>query len=428
MIKLPLLLIIIAFPFIVQGSDCSTLAFSGNGSIDTCNTLQTFTTNLIAKCKTEKEKVEVISEFITNTISYGYGDASQKDSYQILFGKKKMAVCAGYSHVFKEMCDYANIKCKQVEGAVRTGFDDICFMNYSHAWNIVRVDSVWYGIDVTWMDPDDMEWFLVNPETMIHSHYSDTPSQRLTKKYVSPDSITKLPIVYPRSTDNLHLVDFYPKAPIVFVKDSFEFTAHKSREIGSIVKWPVEMLNVTYNGEPGASTTRYSGEFLDYHIEKAGDFNKIKVELNDSINLIGTGLSGVGDIRYLVVNGTPKTLMRHFISISSRKHKVRYANAIISAIKLRDKKAYQSLIGNDSKVAMSYENILKNEYISEIDNWNMISWGGFISSGNKVNGVEISSGINFTSVGHTLNFAVINGNLVPVSIDLSRWGGFEEEE
>lgn len=61
----------------------------------------------------------------------------------------KMAVCEGYAKAFKYMMDAANIPCIVVigKGINSEGKTE------AHAWNYVKLDGKWYGIDVTWDDP-----------------------------------------------------------------------------------------------------------------------------------------------------------------------------------------------------------------------------------------------------------------------------------
>ncbi len=54
----------------------------------------------------------------------------------------KQTVCAGYSLILKELLDRQKIICHYVEGKTNTGG--------THAWNIIKINNRYYGIDVTW--------------------------------------------------------------------------------------------------------------------------------------------------------------------------------------------------------------------------------------------------------------------------------------
>lgn len=59
------------------------------------------------------------------------------------------AVCEGYAKTFKYMMDAVNIPCIVVIGNATNSKGE----NESHAWNYVKIDGIWYGIDATWDDP-----------------------------------------------------------------------------------------------------------------------------------------------------------------------------------------------------------------------------------------------------------------------------------
>jgi transglutaminase/protease-like cytokinesis protein 3 len=98
--------------------------------------------------------------------------------------KKKKTVCTGYAYLLKEMCKYAGITSKIVNGFSRTAeteSQDVKEPN--HSWNVVLLNGKWYLCDPTWatgiFDPNsfkfDFEYqegfFLGKPELFIKNHY-----------------------------------------------------------------------------------------------------------------------------------------------------------------------------------------------------------------------------------------------------------------
>jgi len=98
--------------------------------------------------------------------------------------KKKKTVCTGYAYLLKEMCRYAGITSKIVNGFSRTAeteSEEIKTPN--HSWNVVLLNGKWYLCDPTWatgmFDPNtytfDFEYqegfFLGKPELFIKNHY-----------------------------------------------------------------------------------------------------------------------------------------------------------------------------------------------------------------------------------------------------------------
>jgi len=126
--------------------------------------------------KTEVEKVRAIYYWIAVNINYDYkGYYSQNENeYTWLVNdvlKKRIAVCSGYSNLFKTLCDDAKISSKVIEGYSGPVLE--------HAWNVVRIDCKWYLLDVTWGSTLNNDYyFLCPPEYFINDHYSPPPYEK----------------------------------------------------------------------------------------------------------------------------------------------------------------------------------------------------------------------------------------------------------
>lgn len=82
------------------------------------------------------------------------------------------AICQGYSTAFEYLCKKANLWCRQVSGVSQ---------GMSHAWNLVKLESGTYHVDVTWADDDlnatlDDGWqkyFMLTQEQILEDHEID---------------------------------------------------------------------------------------------------------------------------------------------------------------------------------------------------------------------------------------------------------------
>lgn len=80
-----------------------------------------------------------------------------------------VAICQGYSRAFEYLCKKANLWCKIVGGSSQ---------GESHAWNLVKLESGTYHIDITWADSDintvlDDGWhryFMLTQEQILLDH------------------------------------------------------------------------------------------------------------------------------------------------------------------------------------------------------------------------------------------------------------------
>ena len=135
---------------------------------------------------TEKEKCRAIFRWVTNNIKYDVKNDYKKDRVDpLVVYKTKKAVCAGYASLFQAMCEEAKIKCLYITG-------DALPSHGSHAWNIVKLDSSWYVMDLTWAAGHvsgvlsgskftksfDENWWMIDYATAIKTHESEDSNWR----------------------------------------------------------------------------------------------------------------------------------------------------------------------------------------------------------------------------------------------------------
>jgi len=148
------------------------------------------TDSLVAPYATDREKVRAIFTWITYNIAYDCAARNARDPLMddvdrltndierriAVVLKNKCALCAGYSFLFKTMCDLAEVECRVVEGKAYGGQTPA----EGHAWNAVRLDDQWYWLDATWssgtcyngrFDRVHQETFYLQPVAkMLYSH------------------------------------------------------------------------------------------------------------------------------------------------------------------------------------------------------------------------------------------------------------------
>jgi len=121
--------------------------------------------------------------------------------------QRKVAVCEGYSSLFKEICDGLNITNEIVTGCAKNQYNDIGqAFDSNHAWNLVYINNKPLLIDSTWGallegtigDRSSIEWyyFFPDPSTLIRSHYPDEPRNSLLKSIPSRESFMLGPLYY----------------------------------------------------------------------------------------------------------------------------------------------------------------------------------------------------------------------------------------
>jgi|GEM_PF-1670416 len=132
----------------------------------------------------QKEKVKALHDYLVlNTMydraSEGKLTMSSHFANQVIFDG--YGVCDGYAGAFKILMNAAGIECKVIYGSTPYGL---------HAWNQVKIDGVWYNVDVTWDDPDDGEkilydYFCISDEKFSKDHQAD----EICKSEKCPDTL-----------------------------------------------------------------------------------------------------------------------------------------------------------------------------------------------------------------------------------------------
>lgn len=109
--------------------------------------------NIIDDDMTEYEKVHAIYDWLVLNVTYDkrlkdyvIGDIADVRKYRGFYLEgvflDKRAVCDGISKAFVLMCRIEGIEAIRVQGVAVDG-------SYSHAWNKVRIDNMWYIVDAT---------------------------------------------------------------------------------------------------------------------------------------------------------------------------------------------------------------------------------------------------------------------------------------
>ncbi|MEL3903115.1 MAG: transglutaminase domain-containing protein [Treponema phagedenis] len=170
---------------------------------------------ILKHSKNDFEKVKKAHDLVCTLVKYDADnlwkntvpDQNWKDT--LVTGR---AVCAGYAHLFKKICDEIKIHCEIVNGYGRgvgtSIFEGETPAESNHAWNIVSVYNEHYLVDCTWdagyMDGKiskqryTTDWLFVKPEHFVYTHFPENPSQQLLKKTITAGEFITLPFLKPK--------------------------------------------------------------------------------------------------------------------------------------------------------------------------------------------------------------------------------------
>lgn len=108
--------------------------------------------NLVQSLRFSNDKyyqIREIHDFIVENTEYD--ETVSKSNIYNIYGTliNKEAVCEGYAKTFKYILDKLDIPCIIACGIGQNSKGQ----TESHAWNYVKLNYVWYAVDVTWDDP-----------------------------------------------------------------------------------------------------------------------------------------------------------------------------------------------------------------------------------------------------------------------------------
>jgi hypothetical protein len=165
--------------------------------------------------KDDFEKVKKAHDIVALLVKYDaanfWSGTIPDQGYQTVL-KNRLAVCEGYSNVFKKFCDELKISCEVVHGFGRgVGTSPLAGdtpANSNHAWNIVTINGENYLVDCTW-DSGYMngrvakqeyttDWLFLKPEHFIYTHYPENTRQQLLAAPLTTTQFSALPFFKPK--------------------------------------------------------------------------------------------------------------------------------------------------------------------------------------------------------------------------------------
>ena len=95
------------------------------------------------------QKIKYVHDWLVDNLEYDV--TVSKDNIRNIYGaaKNRSVVCEGYAKYFKYILNKMGIECVLISGTATNSSGH----SESHAWNYVKLNDKWYGVDVTWDDP-----------------------------------------------------------------------------------------------------------------------------------------------------------------------------------------------------------------------------------------------------------------------------------
>jgi hypothetical protein len=149
-----------------------------------------------------------LSYDVQGFLSGRLGDGTAENVY-----RERLAVCGGYVALFQRLAREAGLEATPILGYAK-GFTyrfGASTRKPNHSWLGVRINGQWRLVDPTWgsgyvangkFEPRFMwDYFLVNPNELILSHFPEEDDWQLLQKAVRRSDFQRLPMV-PRAIVN----------------------------------------------------------------------------------------------------------------------------------------------------------------------------------------------------------------------------------
>ena len=187
------------------------------------------------------DKVEAIYNYITGNVTYDY-DHLNSDDYFLQYSAyaaliNKTAVCQGYASLLYRMLRTAGLDSRIIVGDS---------FGVPHAWNIVKLDGVYYLLDSTWDAGCDTYTYFLKGSSYFPEHTCDS-------KYSESGFTSR----YPISTENYPV----PGAELA-ESDGFRFQIQNKK--AKVVKYLGSAADVTIPAEVGGCPVTTVGSMAFY--------------------------------------------------------------------------------------------------------------------------------------------------------------------
>ena len=242
----------------------------------------------------QAESAYLVYKWLLENIEYDcYGfnhntvDYDEHNSYNN--GK---GVCSGYSKIFETMCKALGLEVAVISGYSKGASYELGSMpkKTDHAWNAVKIDSVYYLVDSTWgagfctedtfTKKSNDFFFCTNPKYFIRSHFPVESQWQLLSKIITLQKFVNMT----KFTDELYengFKDISPDSSIIKVAGKTKvitLTYDKSKTNLSIINNLYLLKGNTYIEQPNTCFyTKSNGKIkITFAANKKGEY-KLKI-------------------------------------------------------------------------------------------------------------------------------------------------------
>lgn len=200
--------------------------------------------------------------------------------------ERKKAICAGYSHLFQWFMQEMDIETEIVSGHIRHFTNPIVEpeldQNFSHAWNVSKINDEWIIIDSTWAQQYESNvpdfYFNISPEKAIITHFPTESRWQLLEKPLSLEEFNTSQYI-----DPLYFLTGFTEKPSLKEDEHFYYFVYKNNPNRNwLVRLGFGTDNINYEPVLGIIVINQAG-YTYYKFDKKyiPENAAFKVDLND---------------------------------------------------------------------------------------------------------------------------------------------------
>lgn len=172
---------------------------------DSLRTVKQISAYLTQDLKTDKEKARAIYVWVAHNIKYDLSlleiDNIYSSTTEIINEvlKTRKGVCQHYADLFNALGQQAGLKSSVISGY--TFDEEGKVAKFSHTWNAIEIDSIFYNIDPTWAAGYQLDnkyihkfsdfYFLIKPENFVTTHVAFDPVFQLVTNPLTGEEVLK---------------------------------------------------------------------------------------------------------------------------------------------------------------------------------------------------------------------------------------------
>jgi len=156
--------------------------------------------SIIYPSLSEYDKARMVFEYLAKNTTYNEEAEWDQSMASVLVNRE--GVCAGLSKAYKYIMNKLGMECIQANG--KAGEDSM-----PHSWNLLKVNDIWYNVDVTWGIPEFYQPGNEYFKNVINYNYFCCDDKTLYVTHSSEDRD-----ILPDCTDNS--LDYYTQLGLFF--------------------------------------------------------------------------------------------------------------------------------------------------------------------------------------------------------------------